>query len=337
MKILSFDVGIKNLAYCIINKLNDDFKIEKWGIINLVDERDICQHVLRNNNICGKIARYKIIVNNEEKVLCNTHQTKYKIDIIQCDKYNCCIDKCKNKSKINILDKEEYSWCEKHEAKSKKILSQYKPKKITKQNCTQQPIQELATKLNSCFDKDKDFLDVSEVLIENQPSLINPTMKTISTLLYQYFVIRGITDKSRTMSKIEYIRFISPSNKLKINKTQTEKSLNDATNKKEEYFITKNLGKIYCEKLISVSEMEILKKYDKKDDMCDAFLQGFQHIFNPIPDKFIKKLDTIDSAILEKAKPKKKKIEKVIEISSNIIDDNVNKVQIIRIGKNNKS
>ena len=63
MKILSFDVGIKNLAYCIINKLNDDFKIEKWGIINIVDERDICQHVLRNNSICGKIARHKILVN----------------------------------------------------------------------------------------------------------------------------------------------------------------------------------------------------------------------------------------------------------------------------------
>ena len=32
MKYLSFDVGIKNLAYC---SLNEDKKILDWGIINL--------------------------------------------------------------------------------------------------------------------------------------------------------------------------------------------------------------------------------------------------------------------------------------------------------------
>ena len=35
-KILSWDVGIKNLAYCIIIKKDNNFTIDKWGIINLV-------------------------------------------------------------------------------------------------------------------------------------------------------------------------------------------------------------------------------------------------------------------------------------------------------------
>ena len=39
MKYLSFDVGIKNLAYC---SLTDDKKILDWGIINL-DKNPICQ------------------------------------------------------------------------------------------------------------------------------------------------------------------------------------------------------------------------------------------------------------------------------------------------------
>jgi hypothetical protein len=56
----------------------------------------------------------------------------------------------------------------------------------------------------------KSFLDVEEVLIENQPSLKNPNMKTIATLLYSYFVFRGIIDKEKTKSKIENIKFISP-------------------------------------------------------------------------------------------------------------------------------
>jgi hypothetical protein len=36
MKILSFDVGIVNLAYCII----EDFKIVKWEVISLVNNKD---------------------------------------------------------------------------------------------------------------------------------------------------------------------------------------------------------------------------------------------------------------------------------------------------------
>ena len=40
MKILSFDVGIKNLAYCIIEvetKENKEHKIVDWGIINCAE------------------------------------------------------------------------------------------------------------------------------------------------------------------------------------------------------------------------------------------------------------------------------------------------------------
>ena len=38
MKLLSFDVGIKNLAYCLF-EINDDkkFTILKWGIIDLLN------------------------------------------------------------------------------------------------------------------------------------------------------------------------------------------------------------------------------------------------------------------------------------------------------------
>ena len=39
MKILSIDVGIKNLAYCLldIDKAKTDFKILKWDTINLLE------------------------------------------------------------------------------------------------------------------------------------------------------------------------------------------------------------------------------------------------------------------------------------------------------------
>ena len=52
MKILSFDVGIKNLAMCLIetNDKNDKIKILKWEIINLCNDPK-CDN-------CDKPAKY---------------------------------------------------------------------------------------------------------------------------------------------------------------------------------------------------------------------------------------------------------------------------------------
>jgi len=39
MKILSFDVGIKNLAYCILSVEDNDFKILEWDVLNIIDNK----------------------------------------------------------------------------------------------------------------------------------------------------------------------------------------------------------------------------------------------------------------------------------------------------------
>ena len=71
MKYLSFDVGIKNLAYC---SLNSDKKILDWGIINL-NKDPICQCGLQKQ--CSKIATYEVKDNNETKYACTTHVKKF--------------------------------------------------------------------------------------------------------------------------------------------------------------------------------------------------------------------------------------------------------------------
>ena len=79
MKYLSFDVGIKNLAYC---SLDDSKKILDWGIINL--NRDPkCQCGLKKE--CSKTATYQVTdsENGSVKYCCTTHVKKYKKEKIK--------------------------------------------------------------------------------------------------------------------------------------------------------------------------------------------------------------------------------------------------------------
>ena len=57
MKILSIDVGMKNLAYCLLN-YEDDYTIEKWDIIDLCENTThICKGKLKNGVRCSKETR----------------------------------------------------------------------------------------------------------------------------------------------------------------------------------------------------------------------------------------------------------------------------------------
>jgi hypothetical protein len=317
-RVLSFDVGVLNLAYCIIDKNNDDFKIEKWNLIDLVYDRSVCEHQLRTLRKCGKIGRFTVYdINKKSTVSCKVHKKNYEYAAVQNEKLQC--EKCGDKSMMSDPIY-KVGWCKKHfEKLSKQYFKEFKPKKITGQDCKQQPIQTLTKRMYTILDTYPEMLSVNIVLIENQPSLLNPMMKTISSVLYGYFIIRGIIDKERTKSTIENVNFKSPSNKLKINKDVTKKQLGGAKNKREEYIITKGLSTLYCDTLIKDSEKKMLVNRQKIDDMCDAFLQGFQYLFDPVPQKYIDLLSKIpiDKLIVNKKKTKQQK-SKTVDVLPNI-------------------
>jgi hypothetical protein len=120
--------------------------------------------------------------------------------------------------------------------------------------------------------------------------------------------MRGIIEKDKTKSSIKNVRFVSASNKLKIDEKTTNKilnkneakNINNTKETREIYNLTKNLGKQYCCALIDNKDKENLNKYKKKDDMCDAFLQGFQYLFNPVPEKYVKMLKNVDLSFAQK-------------------------------------
>jgi len=239
MKLLSWDVGIYNLSYCILEKNdeNKEIKIIDWNIVNLVDS---------------------------EKM-----------------------------------------------KKDRNALFENIPRKL----------HELPQLLN-----------VDRVVIENQPSLKNPQMKSIQMILYSYFLILGkvIGNGEITKSYIENIDFCSASNKLKVydgpkivlpeKKSRAKKKSEEVVDNKIEVTIdeentdNKNIEIIEEIQVIQIKEEEkktksssvkyadkkrlaiehalyYLKKdqpnyfdffnnHKKKDDLADSFLQGLYYLKN---------------------------------------------------------
>ena len=289
MKVLSWDVGIINLAYCLIDFENENiWKILDWGIINLTDREKI------KCTVCKKNPTYSQTINGDIKYYCKVHAKKvnqtgpsfeelYKeIDEKEINnnciclvKKNTCTKKIKNKYKSNF-------YCNTH-AKSeyKKIVNSYKLKKISKKSVGSMTIDVLRIRLIQELEKRNNLLDVETVLIENQPTLRNPKMKAISSTIYDYYLIRGIFDKERTKSNIKLVKYMSPSNKLKLaEEGDTQKLIKLKGDQAKTYKLTKSLGIKYCRKMI--------EKYDnwktyfegikKKDDLADCFLQGMYYL-----------------------------------------------------------
>jgi len=226
LKVLSWDVGIYNLSYCILEKLpdSDKIKILDWDIINLVD--------------------------NEEM------------------------------------------------KKNRPLIFENIPRKLHEK---------------------PNLLDVDIVVIENQPSLKNPQMKSIQMILYSYFLILGkiignegkqtsesssSSSPSSSSSYIEKIDFCSASNKLKIYdgpeiildvkpKKQSKKATaavveepapEEQPKKKStklKYREKKRLeiehAKYYKEKN-DIEKLQFFNDHKKKDDLADSYLQGLYYI-----------------------------------------------------------
>lgn len=300
MKILSFDVGIKNLAYCIIEKITDDeFKICDWGKINLNDQHFLCESMLKSNTKCTNKATHVYCENNIHHYLCKKHQDNYQEKNVSIEKKagKCCYVNKKllicNKKSDNFIENNFY--CNQHvKSQITKLKKETSLQQINKINSNKIPIQVLTTKLLNILDNKKNFINVDEVLIENQPSFKNPTMKTISTLLYGYFCMRGIVEKDKNKSDIVNVKFCSPLNKMKLNNAQATIDENTKT----KYKTTKNLAEIYCKALIAddVRNLKYINSESKKDDLADSFLQGFHYLYyknSRLPDKFKNVLDAI--------------------------------------------
>lgn len=334
IRIIAWDVGIKNLAYCMIKKNEDNtFKIEKWKNINLIEnDEHKCGAFLKKKNksdigntLCESGASYYCEVNNEIKYYCGTHKSQHVINIVEIEKQivtnyeNKSKEKCKftsTKLKNNCNKKAEFIingciCCKNHkELQLKNKIAEISIKPIKVQKCTDLDPQALCETMYKKLSQEE-FKDIDRVYIENQPTLKNPSMKAVSSMLHAYFVYLFISNNLDN----KIVKFVSPSFKIKFSEElikfinlklnshkniksetckcrictlATELELNK-TNFGEDYKkydfsydSVKELGIIYTQKILKDNNTEddfnMINIYTKKDDVCDAFLHGYRKL-----------------------------------------------------------
>lgn len=306
MIIISWDVGVLHLAYCVIeylpNKNNKyDINILDWDIINLVDNNHInlvCCGTKKINSRTGasmkcykRATHYLRTPNNKIYGFCKIHSPQHvnyldyqrisKLFVSmksenKCDYLKKNNQRCGKNSKYFLINNKLYYCTSHYKILFKKKIKEYSLHPIKKLSVKNYPTSQLQLTLIKKLDQLLEHfskLGIEEVIIENQPTFKNPKMKSLSNTLFDYFLIRGHIDRDYGIN-IKLVRFICPSNKLKV-KDNTIEILKQ--NKKEQkYKLTKKLAIQYTKELLSnnIEQLEYLDLYPKKDDLCDAYLQG---------------------------------------------------------------
>jgi hypothetical protein len=295
MKLISFDIGIKNMAYCLFEISGSLISVLDWNVLNLIDSS------LITINTCTCLNKPK---NKKSLALCCNKKAKFvKGENFYCKKHaktcgfivpnkrfsTTSLKKLKNEELLRLFNEFKLQY---NENMLKKDLLQTLVT-FFETNCLNQIIikkQKTASEIDLIYigKKIKEMLNtipiiqtVDYAILENQISPIANRMKTIQGMLAQYFIM--INDNI-------HIEFISSSNKLKShdNKAKEQEQQQPLENVLRENSKTTNYkqnkidGVTKCsqilEKNIELMKWKNVLETKKKDDLADCFLQGYWYI-----------------------------------------------------------
>lgn len=309
-KLISFDIGIKNLAYCIFD--TSPCKIIDWNVLDISREESesdniiFCSCLLSQNQKtknqktnkpeikCKKKAKYQ----KDNHFFCESHAKKSGFFLpTQTKQFSLSFLKKLSLEKLLETEleffpknKEEEKEEKKKETKIEKterIYRQFQQKKlvlITKVKKGTVDLIEIGRNLHKQLSSLNHLDGIEYVLIENQISPIANKMKTIQGMVAQIFIMRDVP----------HIEFISSVNKLRgFSKVSTstdkekeksgEKEEKSGENPNPNYKQHKKDGITYCRQWLQhdlfCSWNSFFDKYPKKqDDLADSFLQGIWYL-----------------------------------------------------------
>jgi hypothetical protein len=263
MKILSIDVGIKNLAFCLFEKPEgfDHFSVKKWDVVNISEQESF------NCKECNKPAKFK----KDDYCYCLKHSKKQPLQIPGPEQKVAFINKQKIQKLYEIADSHKIVYepkCKKADLilKINNYISSHYFENIQNIKAADVNLFHIGLHIKNKFNKlfeNEEIID--HVIIENQISPIATRMKTIQGMIVQYFIMSSIV--------VGNMEFISAANKLK-----------DCDPKdKSKYSDRKKLGIAKCLEIITndfrfSEHVDYFTKHKKKDDLADSFLQGLWYI-----------------------------------------------------------
>jgi len=227
--IISFDIGIKNLAYCIFTL--PIVSVLAWDVVNLVPAVEStaplcnCVKASKSGGVCGKKATYthgdanyclthsknsgKLVPSKETSA---PHIKKLKLDelLAFCEKHGITVPLAAKKPILVESAIRHFERC--------CLVPIVKPKTS---NANQVHLVDIGKRIKMEFDERLKTLlpQITHVILENQISPIAGRMNTIQGMLSQYFIMRN---------DAIHIEFISSIGKLKglsqVDKTPSEQS-----------------------------------------------------------------------------------------------------------------
>lgn len=266
MNVLSIDVGMKNLAYCILKVKDNTYDITDWDIINLCnDKKYICEVCTKKNGKCGKKAKYIKF----DKCYCKIHAKKSDYKIPNQDLNTKKLKKSRLSELKILVNKYDISHNFLKKTKLEYLnaiindISDNYLETISENKAKDLTLIDYGIKIKELFSKKFKNKKLNKILIENQIGPIALRMKTLQGMIIQHFIENDIND----------IVCVNSSNKLK----------EFLGKKKTTYSERKKFSIKYTKEILEESHLnwcDLFNKSSKKDDLADCFLQCLWYLKN---------------------------------------------------------
>jgi len=245
MKLVSFDVGLRNLAYCILEGTSrTNIKIKEWNLIDVMAEESGIVPCYK----CKSISTWK----KKEVYSCTKHKTKEKtytktiLNKMSLQELQGLLPDIERKTKKEYVDAlyahfSENAW-----------------KRCVK-SCKAGSVVDLAPLIASSLKSRETLWKNSNMIIfEQQP---DKRMMAVQSMMHMWFICQGY--KVKAVSAIHKLTNIV--------------TLEDST---KTYKGRKKTGIIHASTLVPLKWKDYMLKHPKKDDLADCFLQGLWFIEN---------------------------------------------------------
>ena len=246
MKLVSFDIGLRNLAFCVLEGTNrSNLKITHWDLIDVMAES--AGHDNPKCHKCKKPACW--LKSNGSVYSCGRHKgngvkcpTKSELNKIPIEtlRQTCREARVFGCTKKQLVDG-YYTHCKNNSwikcVKSAKSVS----------------VVDLAGPVSDCLEARSEIWENSDLIcFEQQPE---KRMLCVQAMMHMWFVCGGYKCKG-----------VSATHKL-----TNIVTLEDST---KSYKGRKKTGIVHAQQLVPTEWKDYMMKHPKKDDLADCFLQG---------------------------------------------------------------